>query len=93
VWEIARWLIFFKFTNARGIPVVVATGGTLARRAVERHRPRTVVAVACERDLSSGVLDTFPLPVIGVINERPEGPCYNTRVDLKIFKTSSIIYH
>jgi len=72
-----------QITNARGIPVVVATGGTLARRAVERHRPRTVVAVACERDLSSGVLDTFPLPVIGVINERPEGPCYNTRVDLK----------
>jgi uncharacterized protein len=72
-----------QFTSARGIPVEVVTGGTLARRAVERHGPRTVVAVACERDLSSGVLDSFPLPVIGVINERPEGPCYNTKVDLK----------
>ena len=24
----------------------------------------------------------FPLPVIGVLNERPNGPCYNTRADM-----------
>lgn len=75
-----------KFTSARGVPVEVVTGGTLARRAVERHAPRAVVAVACERDLSSGVLDSFPLPVFGVLNERPEGPCFNTRVDLNILQ-------
>jgi hypothetical protein len=50
---------------------------------VKKYAPRTVVAVACERDLSSGVLDSFPMPVLGVLNERPEGPCYNTRVDLR----------
>lgn len=72
-----------ELSSARGVPTVVVTGGTLARRAVKNYSPRTVVAVACERDLSSGVLDSFPLPVFGVLNERPEGPCHNTRVDLR----------
>lgn len=60
----------------------VATGGNLARRIVAHANPDAIVAVACERDLSSGIADTFPLPVIGVTNERPFGPCVNTRVDL-----------
>jgi hypothetical protein len=72
-----------EVTSKRGIPTRVVTGGTLARRAVETHRPKIVVAVACERDLSSGVIDTFPLPVFGILNERPQGPCFNTRVDLQ----------
>ncbi len=71
-----------RMSSDRGFGVEVVTGGTLARRAIEEYGPRTVIAVACERDLSSGVLDSFPLPVIGVINERPQGPCFNTRVDL-----------
>ena len=66
----------------------MVTGGTLARRAVEEYRPRAVIAVACERDLSSGVLDSFPLPVLGVLNERPQGPCFNTRVDLTALRES-----
>ncbi|MGI6097647.1 MAG: DUF116 domain-containing protein [Dethiobacteria bacterium] len=61
----------------------VATGGTLARKAVIEARPQLVLAVACERDLSSGIIDSFPLPVYGILNERPEGPCQNTRVDLQ----------
>ena len=68
---------------AKGIQTKVVTGGTLARQAVVRCRPKLVVAVACERDLSSGVLDSYPQPVFGVLNERPEGPCHNTRVDLQ----------
>lgn len=64
------------------IPVVVATGGTLARKFIEQYRPMAIVAIACERDLSSGILDTNPLPVLGVLNIRPNGPCYNTGVDI-----------
>lgn len=60
----------------------VATGGTLARQLVKQFRPLAIVAVACERDLSSGIADVFPLPVLGVLNERPYGPCFNTSVDL-----------
>lgn len=68
--------------ESRGINMAVATGGTLARQYVHRYRPKAIVAVACERDLSSGIQDTAPLPVLGVLNERPEGPCRNTQVDL-----------
>ncbi len=64
------------------VNVQIATGGTLARRAVKKLRPQCVLAVACERDLSSGILDSAPLPVWGVLNERPMGPCRNTMVSL-----------
>ena len=40
------------------------------------------MAIACERDLTSGIQEVAEIPVIGIINERPEGPCCNTRVDL-----------
>lgn len=69
-----------------GINLFVATGGTLARRIVKEVMPEAIVAVACERDLSSGIVDTYPLPVIGIPNERPFGPCLNTRVDLGLVK-------
>ncbi len=64
------------------INVQVATGGTFARKAVELYRPGFVLAVACERDLSSGIVDSYPLPVWGILNERPLGPCRNTRVSI-----------
>ena len=65
-----------------GVHVAIVTGGTLARQAVKKARPKAILAVACERDLSSGIQDVFPLPVIGVLNERPNGPCFNTRADM-----------
>jgi hypothetical protein len=65
-----------------GIKMSIATGGTLARRVIVETRPRAIVAVACERDLTSGIQDSYPIPVIGVLNERPFGPCRNTRVSL-----------
>jgi hypothetical protein len=65
-----------------GAQVVVASGGTGARREVLERRPAAVVAVACERDLSSGIQDTGRLPVLGVTNLRPHGPCRDTTVDL-----------
>lgn len=61
----------------------VATGGTLARQMLEEKKPHAIVAVACERELVSGIQDSYPLPVIGIINLRPEGPCVNCQVDLK----------
>jgi len=64
------------------IEVVVATGGTLARKLIVEKRPRFILAVACERDLTSGIRDAYPLPVIGVLNHRPNGPCFNTSIVL-----------
>jgi len=65
-----------------GFHFFVATGGTLARQVVYNTRPKAVLAIACERDLMSGIQDVFPLPAVGVLNIRPNGPCYNTSVDM-----------
>ncbi len=65
------------------VDLAVATGGTIARRIVLEKRPDLIIAVACERDLTSGIQDTTPLPVYGIFNERPFGPCFNTRVALE----------
>jgi len=65
------------------IDISVATGGTLARKVIMEKRPKLVLAVACEGDLTSGIRDCYPLPVLGVLNDRPFGPCYNTSVDLE----------
>lgn len=61
-----------------GFKIAVATGGTIARRIVVECKPKRIVAVACERDLVSGIQDSYPIPVFGVLNERPFGPCRDT---------------
>lgn len=70
-----------ELAESRGLELSIATGGTAARRAVEETRPGMVVAVACPRDLSSGILDSASVPVYGVLNSRPNGDCFDTRVD------------
>lgn len=71
-----------KLSHELGFVFFVATGGTLARQVVINNRPQAVLAIACERDLMSGIQDVYPLPAVGVLNIRPNGPCYNTRVDM-----------
>lgn len=71
-----------ELSEKYGIAMSVATGGTVARRIVMETRPDLIIAVACERDLTSGIQDTTPLPVYGIFNQRPFGPCLNTQVAL-----------
>lgn len=71
-----------------GVHLAVAAGGTIARRLVVEKRPRFILAVACERDLSSGIQDTYPLPVFGLLNERPNGPCFDTLVSLPLVESA-----
>ncbi len=66
-----------------GASVSIATGGTLARKVIVDENPTVIVAVACERDLSSGIQDAYPIPVYGILNQRPHGPCVNTEVDFE----------
>jgi len=66
-----------------GIRIAIATGGTIARRIVVQNKPKLIIAVACDRDLSSGIQDTYPIPVYGVLNQRPFGPCLDTLVDIE----------
>lgn len=65
------------------VQACVVPGGTLAREMVKIRRPKVILAVACERELSSGILDTHPIPVVSIINDRPNGPCVGTRVSSK----------
>ena len=74
--------------DSYGVHLAVATGGTIARRIVVEKRPKFILAVACERDLSSGIQDTYPLPVFGLLNERPNGPCFDTLVHLPMVETA-----
>lgn len=64
------------------VQISIVSGGTMARNIIKRLCPKAIVAVACERDLSSGIKDIKLIPVLGIVNERPEGPCCNTRVNL-----------
>ena len=68
-----------------GVSFAVATGGTTARKHVREHRPELIVAVACPRDMASGILDTHPISVYGQLNEWPHGECYDTWVDVEAF--------
>ncbi len=70
-----------EIARSRKVEVRVVTGGTAARNIVKKLRPRLILSVACERDLTSGIIDVGKIPVIGLINERPNGPCYNTCVN------------
>lgn len=64
------------------IDVVVAKGGTAARNHVKEYRPEFIIAVACERELVSGIGDIGDIPAVGVINQRPMGYCTDTTVDM-----------
>lgn len=66
-----------------GVPVFVATRGQLARRVIRERRPKAVVAVACERDMVSGLHDVAgKIPVLGLTMTLPAGPCKEASLDL-----------
>ncbi len=65
-----------------GVPVFVATRGQLARRVIRERRPRAVVAVACERDMVTGLHDVAgKVPVLGLTMTLPAGPCKDAALD------------
>lgn len=72
-----------RLKKEANVKVFIATGGTLARKIIVDNRPKAVIAVACERDLTSGVQDINKIPVLGVFNKRPNGPCVDTSIDIK----------
>ncbi|MBN2332379.1 MAG: DUF116 domain-containing protein [Deltaproteobacteria bacterium] len=81
-----------KLAKRYGTKIAVATGGTLARKIVQDYRPQIIIAVACERDLTSGINDTYPLPVYGILNQRPNGPCWNTHVAIQQVEKAILLF-
>ncbi len=65
------------------VKVYTAAGGEEAREAIKQYRPTIILAIACERDLISGIKDVAErIPVFAVPNKRPDGPCKNTDFSL-----------
>lgn len=77
-----------KMKSKYNILIQVATGGTLARKKIKEIRPKAIIAVACERDLAEGIKDISKIPVLGVLNKRPNGPCFNTKIDVDELENS-----
>lgn len=72
-----------ELAAAHNVHVAVVAGGELARQRIRELRPRAVIGVACERDLVSGLRDVGGrLDVLGIPNQRPNGPCKDTIIDL-----------
>ena len=72
-----------RIAGKYGVPVFVATRGQLARRVIRERRPRAVVAVACERDMVSGLHDVAgKIPVLGLTMTLPSGPCKDALLNL-----------
>jgi uncharacterized protein len=69
-----------------GFCMAVVGGGELARKKVQELSPSFVIAVACERELLEGIQGVSDIPVIGIPNKRPEGPCVNTVIDIEEFE-------
>jgi hypothetical protein len=69
--------------NGNGFKILTAGGGEAAREAIKEYRPTFILALACERDLISGIKDVAEnIPVLAIPNKRPEGPCKNTDIYL-----------
>lgn len=77
--DIAKLKVYGKQAK---IHAAVASGGAVARKLIKDHQPEVIVAVACHRDLIEGTRDAWALPVYAVLNERPNGPCFETNVSI-----------
>ncbi|MBN1894995.1 DUF116 domain-containing protein [bacterium] len=76
-----------RLCEKHNVPFRIAEGGEKAREWIRLIGPDSVIAAACERDLVGGILDiSGRIPVIGIPNRRPQGPCRNTVLDLGEFE-------
>lgn len=75
-----------EYAEQKNISIYIVTGGTVARNIIKKTKPKLILSVACERDLMSGISDVRGIPVVGVTNKQPNGPCFNTDVDINAIK-------
>ena len=76
-----------KYTSDHNYQYHIVAGGTQARKVLEEVDPKGIIAIACERDLNAGIKDVpNHIPVIAISNQRPNGPCKDTVIDIDQFK-------
>jgi hypothetical protein len=81
--------IFRNLKERYNFQMFTVGGGQQARQKIKMLMPRAIIAVACERDLLSGFVEVNPkIPVIGLPNNRPEGPCRNTEIDINLVESA-----
>ena len=73
----------FKLKQKYGVQCLVAGGGRQAVAAVKRKDVKAIIAVACTKELSAGIIATLPKPVIAIKNTQPCGFCNNTQVEIE----------
>lgn len=75
-----------KIKEEFSLNIEIATGGNAARARIKELSPSLIFAIACENDLASGIFDISKIPVIGLLNSRPNGPCKDTIIDFAVFR-------
>lgn len=68
--------------DSTGIQCAIATGGRLAKERAMSDDVKAIVAIACEQELSEGIMGMFSKTVIAIPNQRPCGPCKDCHVEM-----------
>jgi len=71
-----------ELANSYQVKVAVASGGLMAKEKVKKVNPKAVIAIACEKELTEGILSILPRSVYAIINQQPFGPCLKTTFNL-----------
>jgi hypothetical protein len=72
--------------------MAVLTGGSVVAGVIRKIDPGAVIGVACERELITGIMTVPDRPVVGVPNQRPEGPCRATVLKLDDLRAAIEIF-
>ena len=80
-------------TAEYGCDFYMAPGGALARQKIAELKPAGIIGIACERDLVTGIRDIgYRIPVIGITNKRPIGPCKGAFIDMNELRDAIEIF-
>ncbi|MCP4253103.1 MAG: DUF116 domain-containing protein [Candidatus Scalindua sp.] len=69
-----------ELSEEYGISIAVASGGRIALKRVMAEEVQGVVAIACEKELRTGLMAAMPKAIYAVPNQRPYGYCVDTDV-------------
>jgi len=71
-----------EFSEKYGVHICLATGGRVALERVKSGDIHGVIAIACEKELRTGLMAAAPKTIFAVPNLRPHGYCKDTDVYL-----------
>jgi hypothetical protein len=69
-----------ELSEEYGISIAVASGGRIALKRVMAEEVQGVVAIACEKELRTGLMAAMPKAIYAIPNQRPHGYCVDTDV-------------